>query len=222
MHKPGKSPRLLHIGRRNMKKKILIVFSVLLAIVAVGAGTYEFYVKPKYVRPLVVAVEQFLLEDEELVGQLVEEYEKSLLEDGLAEALETEVSKMETEQITSTTENMAPSKENNDQPSIEPQANEIKDLEEQPKKETKKKASKKTVIGGKTMDELESEIAPNDLKAGLKIVSKLDTGHLLGLTKGGFTPENKKAAKAYLDSRLTPGEFSQLKGFVGKYAYLLK
>lgn len=196
-----------------MKKKVLIICGGLLAVIIVATATFNLYVKPNYVTPLVLAVEEFLLEDEETLDLLIQEYEKSLTED---EKVEYEIEKIKTEEQKSQ-ELISPSElekemtENKDDETIEPQPEELK----KPKK-------KKVVAGGKTMEELQAEVAPNDLKAGLKIASKIDTGHLLGLSKGGFTKENKQAASTHLRSRLTANEYSQLKGLVGKYAHLLK
>ncbi len=200
-----------------MKKKILIICGGFLAVTVVAVGTFNYYIKPKYVTPIILAVEEFLLEDEETLDLLIQEYEKSLTEDEKI-VWESETTKEEVvedgkkeEQIVGTSESIDRTKENNNSPSIEVQADEIK-----------KPNKKKVVIGGKTMEELQEEVAPNDLKAGLKIASKIDTGHLLSLSKGGLTKEDKKQAKAHLQDRLTSSEYQQLKGFVGKYAYLLK
>ncbi len=195
-----------------MKKKILIVCSVLLAIVLVAAGTFEYYMKPKYVTPLVLAVEEFLLEDEETLDLLIQEYENSLIEDDNL-ANET-VNTNEKEQIVGTTEVIDKVETDTETENIEAQPEELK--------KPKKKDKGKIVAGGKTMEELQKEVAPNDLKAGVSIASKIDAGHLLSLSKGGFTPENKKKASQHLHSRLSSGEIAQLKGLVGKYAYLLK
>lgn len=199
-----------------MKKKILIICGVLLAMVVTVAGTFKYYVRPKYVTPLVRAVEEFLLEDEEGLDLLIQEYEKSLTED---EKLAYEIEKIKQDQIKAqeiagTGETVDETNQSSDDQNVENLAKKLKKPD--------KKTNSKVVAGGKTMEELQQEVAPNDLKAGLNIASKINTGHLLSLSKGGLTPEDKKAAKAHLQDRLTSSEYSQLKGLVGKYAYLLK
>lgn len=202
-----------------MKKKILIICGGLLTVVVVAAGIFQYYVKPKYLAPLVMAVEEFLLEEEETVELLIQEYEKTLLEDeDLKDQVEQITEEVADLQDISGTDETIDQMEDLDKQTIEAEPEELKES----KKESKKKLNKKIVAGGKTMEELQAEVAPSDLRAGLNIVSKIDTGYLLGLSKGGLTPEKKSKAYSHLTSRLSSGEYSQLKGLVGKYSYLLR
>lgn len=184
-----------------------MICASLLTVVIVATGTFKYYVKPKYVRPLVLAVEELLQEDEGTLDLLIQEYEKSLTEDEKL-AYELEIDKMKTEETINTTETI---EENSADDKLEIQ----QDRPETPSKD-------KVIIGGNTVEDLQDKVAPNDLKSGLTIASKIDTGHLLGLAKGGFTADNKKEAVSHLQDRLTSSEYSQLKGLVGKYAFLLK
>lgn len=184
-----------------------------------AAGIFQYYVKPKYLAPLVMAVEEFLLEEEETVELLIQEYEKTLLEDeDLKDQVEQITEEVADLQDISGTDETIDQMEDLDKQTIEAEPEELKES----KKESKKKLNKKIVAGGKTMEELQAEVAPSDLRAGLNIVSKIDTGYLLGLSKGGLTPEKKSKAYSHLTSRLSSGEYSQLKGLVGKYSYLLR
>lgn len=193
-----------------MKKKILVICGGLLAVFVIAAGVFNYYVKPRYVTPLVLAVEEFLLEDEDTLDLLIQEYEKSLTEEEKIETTEEEKEQKE-DSLISTSDIVGVTEENNDGQSVEPQVDELK-----------KNNKKKVVIGSKSIDELQKEVAPNDLKAAMKIASKIDTGHLTSLAKGGLTKDDKEAAKSHLRSRLTSSEYNQLKVLVGKYAYLLK
>lgn len=198
-----------------MKKIILMVCGGLLIVGVALGGIFQYYIKPKYVAPLVIAVEEFLLEDTETVDLLLQEYEESLIEE-VTLGEETEQNKPQ-ETYNTDHEIIKDEAAKNDE-KVDAQKENVQESAE----EKNKKPQKKIVAGGKTMTELQKEIEPSDLKAGLKIASKIDTAHLLNLASGGFTVENKKKAKAHLQSRLTSSEYSQLKGFVGKYAYLLK
>ena len=202
-----------------MKKKTLIICGGLLAVIVVVAGTFKYYVQPKYVAPLIGAIEEFLLEDTETLDLLLQEYEKSLIEDGLqgqdADSHKVNEGKVEDvgEKVNTDGATDVAEKDKGEQVIDPKQATTTQPAE---------KSTDKPVVGGKTIQELQKEVEPGDLKSGLSIASKIDTGHLMSLAKGGITAEDKKAAKSHLESRLTPSEISQLKYFVGKYAHLLK
>ena len=213
-----------------MKKKILIICGGLLSLVLVLGGVFNYYIKPKYVAPLVIAVEEFLLEDEETIELLLQEYG----DDFAAEVVlgdEIEQAANEVLDPGQIDESVKPAKSGESSVEVD-QAVESNQKENAVGEELESKqesglqpakpTEKKTVVAGKTMAELQKEVEPGDLKAGLRIASKIDTGHLLGLAKGGLTAEKKQEAKAHLTSRLTSSEISQLKGLVGKYANLLK
>lgn len=187
-----------------MKKKILIILGTLFTVAIIGVGVFKYYVKPKYVAPLIGAIEEFLLEDEETVELLIKEYQNSLEENSA--------------------DNNADNNEDNNESATnnQEQGSNSKDTNDNKEPSTEQKTKDNSVVGGKSIQEIQKQVEPGDLKAGLSIASKLDTGHLLGLAKGGLTPEDKKEAKEYLQSTLTSGEYSQLKYFVGKYAHLLK
>lgn len=198
-----------------MKKKTLIICGGLLAVIVVVAGTFKYYVQPKYVAPLVGAIEEFLLEDTEALDLLVQEYEKSLIEDGV-QGQDADSHKVNEGKV----ENVGEKVNTDGATDAAEKDRDGKVID--PKQATTTQPADKPVVGGKTIQELQKEVEPGDLKSGLSIASKIDTGHLMSLAKGGITSEDKKAAKSHLESRLTPSEISQLKYFVGKYAHLLK
>lgn len=208
------------------KKVVLGVLVVLIVLSGGTYGFYKFYFLPKYSEQIISLAEEFLAEE----GFTPEDLSSAIEDIDIGETAK-EFSMEDSSEENNNTDHKASENTNektNGNLNENTNKNTSGDMSKKNIKNTSQKSSKSAgaspsgTIGGKDIKELEKQVSPKDRKDGLKIASKIDTGYLLGLAKGGVTAEEKKEAKDHLKQRLSSAEYQRLKGLVYKYIHLLQ
>lgn len=236
--------------KRSKWKIVLIsVISVILVLSAAAAGTYQFYIKPKYADKLIETADKVLqseevkslLESEEVQKILEDEGTKQLLDnmDNLAE--NDELNNFINSQGNSENTNVSaenPSAGNNEQ-------NKNDENNKQTQTNTSADSSQKSNVLNKAQtntsapsnsnqpsssadektsnsDEKDTSISTKDMMDGMKIMSKIDMNKVSGLTSGNATAEEKKASVKYIKDTLTNEEIAKAIELMAKYKETLK
>ncbi len=71
------------------------------------------------------------------------------------------------------------------------------------------------------IQENRQDISDSDLNAGVPIYDKLDSSYLFSLAEDGLTEDEKREARAYMESRLTGSELSRAIELYNKYIGLV-
>ena len=207
------------MSKRKILKRVLITILIIIAVLAVGVYcVFNFYIKPKYSAQIMDAVNE-IMQDEELLAEINSALADEQVQNDINSALSDE--KTQSEIATAAAEGVKSSGASAETPDTSAGAANAQSSVNTP--ENQPQTTKKPSTEGKTPMEIAKEnVSPKDFATGMKIAGKIDVGYLSGLSKGGFTPEEKQAAKAHLKSRLSGSEISQLSALISKYSYLLK
>lgn len=206
---------------KKWKRVLLYCFIVIGGIGISGIAVFQYYVKPKYVKPLVNAAASFF-ESEEDVGELVAILQKELRQSdlsgrGSAEEVQSKAYSGDVKWVEQGAVNQSVSEEEKTSDTKQTNTKQTSD-----KKTSKQEISSSDMkVGGKSVAELEKQVSMKDKTEGIKIAAKINTAYLIGLTKDGISEREKEDAKKHLKQVLTQQEYEKLKELVGKYAYLL-
>lgn len=219
------------MAKKKMKlwKKILIaILAVIVALAAAAYCVFNFYIKPKYSEKIMNAV-SLIMEDDELMSEITEVIEDEQFQAEINAALSDDQMQAELgaaiaeaiPQPESQAEQSKPTDGAKDAPApqtAEPQPQTVANTAAPSAPVETEKPAKKS----KSMMEVAKEnVSPQDFATGMKMAGKIDVSYILGLSKDGFTAEEKAEAKAHLKSRLSKTEIAKLKSLIAKYSYLL-